>query len=337
MTLLGLSDTGTSVAYVSAKNRSVYGRVVLVSGPEGLLADRAVKELLAQALAEDPEAEVAQIDANRLDAGRLAEITGSSLFSTHSVAVILDLAMLPADLVDAVASLAANPSEDASVILVHGGGVKGKKLLDLVKKSGAEVIDCPTIKAWELPQFVTAEAKRGGGIDKDAAQLLVEAVGHDLRSLAAAISQLLADSDAGTISIQLVRRYFGGRSEVTSFAVADAALSGRTGQAMEQLRWALSTGVAPVLVTSALASGLRGLGKLITAGSGLRDGDLAREVGVPPWKLKSMRQQSRGWDQARLASAVKAVATADAEIKGAADDAGYALERAVLAVARSRS
>ena len=122
---------------------------------------------------------------------------------------------------------------------------------------------------------------------------------------------------------------------MTSFAVADAALAGRTGVAMEQLRWALSTGVAPVLVTSALASGLRGLGKLITAASGLRDADLAREVGVPPWKLKSMRAQARGWDERGVATAL-AVATADAEVKGAADDAGFALERAVLTVATAR-
>jgi len=118
--------------------------------------------------------------------------------------------------------------------------------------------------------------------------------------------------------------------------VADAALAGRTGVAMEQLRWALATGVAPVLITSALASGIRGLGKLITAGSGQREADLAREVGVPPWKLKSMRSQARGWDQGSLASALKAVAVADADVKGAADDAAFALERAVLSVSRLR-
>ena len=100
-----------------------------------------------------------------------------------------------------------------------------------------------------------------------AASALVDAVGHDLRALAAAVAQLHSDSEGGPITVDQVRRYFGGRSEVTSFAVADAALAGRTGVAMEQLRWALATGVAPVLITSALASGVRGLGKLITAGS----------------------------------------------------------------------
>jgi DNA polymerase-3 subunit delta len=123
---------------------------------------------------------------------------------------------------------------------------------------------------------------------------------------------------------------------VTSFAVADGALTGRTGVAMEQLRWALSTGVAPVLVTSALAARLRGLGKLMTAGPGLADNELAREVGVPPWKLRTMRSQARGWDQSGIAQALKAVATADAEVKGAATDADFALERAVLAVAQAR-
>jgi DNA polymerase-3 subunit delta len=37
-----------------------------------------------------------------------------------------------------------------------------------------------------------------------------------------------------------------------------------------------------------------------------------------------------------VASALKAVAMADADVKGAADDAAYALERAVLSVSRLR-
>src|SRR4029453_4166632 len=107
----------------------------------------------------------------------------------------------------------------------------------------------------------------------------------------------------------------------------DAALAGRTGVAMEQLRWALATGVAPVLITSALASGVRGLGKLLTAGSGQREADLARGGGGPPGKLKSMRSQARGWDQGSLATALKAVAAADADVKGAANDAALPLGR----------
>ena len=317
--------------------RSLFGRVTLVSGPESLLADRAVTSLLAELRAESPEAEVARADAERLDPARFSEMTSASLFATRRVAVVDNLADLPAELFDLVLDVARQPSEDLALVLVHGGGQKGKGLLDKLKAAKVQVVDAPAVKAWELPQFVAAEARRiGAGIDPGAAQTLVDAVGHDLRSLASAVSQLVSDGEGGPIEEVQVRRYFGGRSEVTSFAVADAALAGRTGVAMEQLRWALATGVAPVLVTSALASGLRGLGKLVTAGSGLRENDLAREVGVPPWKLKTMRSQARGWDQGGLAAALQAVARADAEVKGAADDAAFALERAVLTVARAR-
>ena len=301
------------------------------------MADRAVDELRDRIRATAPEAELSEIEASRLDGAKLAEVTNPSLFADRRAAVITDLASLPAELHPSVTALAVKPVADLAVVLVHGGGPKGKPLLDKLKAAGVEVVDCPQVKAWELPQFVSAEAKQlGTTLEPGAAQALVDAVGNDLRALASAVRQLVADSEGGPLTPDQVRRYFAGRSEVTSFAVADATLAGRTGLAMEQLRWALGTGVAPVLVTSALATGVRGLGKLVSAGGGLREADLAKEVGVPPWKLKSMRAQARGWDAAGLAQALKAVAAADADIKGAADDAAYALERMVLTVSRAR-
>jgi DNA polymerase III subunit delta len=301
------------------------------------LADRAVEALCHQMRSEAPDVEVSEIEAARLDPGKLAEITSPSLFSSRRAAVITELEDLAPELGVDLVNLAEEQLPDLAVITVHRGGQKGKGLLEKLKSADVEVIECAAVKTWELPQFVSGEAKRAGSsIDGAAASALVDAIGHDLRALAAAVAQLLSDGEEVPITVDQVRRYFGGRSEVTSFAVADAALAGRTGDAMEQLRWALATGVAPVLVTSALASGVRGLGKLITAGTGQREVDLAREVGVPPWKLKSMRSQARGWDQVGLATALKVIAAADADVKGAADNTAYALERAVLAVSRLR-
>ena len=319
-----------------ASPTSVYGRTTLISGPESLLAERAVSGLLEQIARDGVEVEVSRAEAGRLDAGRLAEMCGASLFSTRRAAVLTDLAQLPGDLAPAVLEVVQAGLPDLALVLVHGGGQKGKGLLDKIRAAGADVVDCPPVKLWELPQFVAAEVRRAEGtIDPGASQALVDAVGSDLRALAAAAAQLVADTE-GRVGSDDVRRYFGGRSEVTSFAVSDAVLAGRTGPAMEQLRWALTSGVAPVLVTSALALGVRGLGRLLGSGAGQRDVDLAREIGVPPWKLKSMRAQARGWDAAGLATALRVVAVADAEVKGAADDAGFALESALLKIAAAR-
>src|SRR5690606_39702445 len=80
----------------------------------------------------------------------------------------------------------------------------------------------------------------------EACQALVDALGSDLRELASAVSQLVADVE-GTIDEAVVGRYYTGRAEASSFTVADRAVEGRTAEALEALRWSLSTGVAPVL------------------------------------------------------------------------------------------
>jgi DNA polymerase-3 subunit delta len=328
---------GVASSKRTSPQTSAYGVATLVTGPERLLAERAIAAVLERARAAEPAVEIDQVSAPQLDSGRLVELTSPSLFSTRRAVVLDDLTELTSDLVGQVAGLAQGVDADLALVLVHNGAARNKKLVDAVKAAKAEVVECPSVKSWDLPQFVTREVRRlGGSVESEAPALLVEAVGHDLRALAAAVSQLLADSETASITAAQVRRYFGGRAEVTSFAVADATLAGRTGVAMEQLRWALSTGVAPVLVTSAFASGVRGLGRLVGAPTGLREGDLAREVGVPPWKLKSMRSQARGWDQRGLANALQAVAVADAQVKGASGDAEFALEQLVLAVAAIR-
>lgn len=303
-----------------------------------MLAERAVATVMGKAQKERPDAEVHDVEAIRLDAGRLGELAGASLFASSSIVIIRDLGNLPLELSDQLLALAADPPEDVAVVLVHAGGQKGRGLLDKVKKSKPEIRDNPALKPKDLVRFVTDEAKsRRIRLTPDAARFLIDAVGHDLRALAGAVSQLVADRAGDEeVTTDLIRQYFGGRAEVSSFAVADQALAGNTVSALEQLRWALNTGVAPVLVTSALAAGLRGLGKLQAHRSGMGDNDLARDIGVPPWKIRSMRQQLRGWDQRGLALAIGQVARADADVKGAADVPDYALERCVLAVVACR-
>lgn len=317
---------------------STFAHSLLVTGPEAFLAERAVAAAVEQARAERADVEVSRVAAGELDEGRLAEMTGGSLFSSACVAVIEDIGSLPSELADAVVDLAANPSAELLLILVHPGGVKGKALLDRLRKAAATITDCPAVKPWELTSFVQAEFKRAGGrIDPAGAQALVDAVGSDLRALVGAAQQLLSDADGGVVSLELIRRYFGGRAEVTSFSVADDLLSGREAQAMEKLRWAQETGVAPVLITSACAAALRSLGRYLDArGERRSEAELAREVGVPPWKLKDLARQARSWSEPAIARAIRAVALADGEVKGAATDPGFALEKMLIEVDRCR-
>lgn len=316
-----------------------FATATLVQGPEGLLAERAVNELVRAATDARPDATVSRVSAASLDRGTLAEITTGSLFSTAAVAVIDDLAELPSEVADELVRLAGDPPDDVALILVHAGGAKGRALLDRLRKAGVRVIEATAVKPWELPQFAVAEARRRGGrIDRGSAEALVDAVGSDLRSVSAAVAQLLADAPEPVIVLADVQRYFAGRAEVSGFAVADHCLDGDREAALGSLRWALERGVAPVLLTSAVASGLRNLGKYLGARDDrLREAELARRVGVPPWKLKDLNRLARGWTPDAVAAAIALAATADAQVKGAAGDPAFALELLVLRVIDCRS
>ncbi|RRD47789.1 DNA polymerase III subunit delta [Tessaracoccus sp. OH4464_COT-324] len=313
---------------------SVFGSALLVTGSESLLAERAVAERKKAALSEMPDAEVNTVRADELGERMLSEVVGGSLFASHVIAVIEDLGSCPAEAIDALVAAVKSPVPESCLILVHGGGNKGKGVVEKVKKAGAEVVAVKAPNARGLRDFVLREARNHRlRMDGEAAETLLAAVGTDLRAIAGAVSQLAQDSESREIDSSLVRRYFAGRAEVTSFAVADAALAGRSSAAMEQLRWALGTGVAPVLITSAMAGNFRGLGKYLElSGRRSSDGDLAARLGVPFFKLRTFAECSRYWSVTGVAEALQAIAQGDAEIKGAATDAEYALEKMLLTV-----
>ena len=321
------------------KASDVLGHVTLVTGPEEFLNQRAVSAAVRAVRAFDPESELSETTADQVTMAVLGDLAAPSLFSSIRCVVVRQLEDLPEESHEGLVDYAAAPAEDIGLVLVHSGGQKGSGLLNKLRKHKATVgeVKSAPLKPSEFSRFVSQEVRaHGGRIAEDAADLLVQAIGQDLRALAAAADQLAHDFPGEPLTAGVVKKYFGGRAEVKSFAIADAALYGRTAGALEELRWALDNGTAPVLVTSAFASGLRGLARLRGAGRGLRDADLAREAGVPPWKLRILREQARGWDDRGLAVAISAVAQADADVKGAGSDAAYALERMVLTVSGAR-
>ncbi len=317
----------------------VLGRVTLVTGKEEYLSARTVEEVRAVVRAADPEAEISDASAATLTLATLGEMSAPSLFSAVRCVVVTGLENLPDESVDGLVGYAAEPVDDVALVLVHGGGQKGSGLLAKLRKLKAVTeVRSAELKPSEFPQFVVSEARRHGGtIEREAATALVESIGHDLRALAAAAHQLTHDFPGTRIGESTVKQYFGGRAEAKSFAVADAAINGQVRRALEELRWALETGTAPVLVTSAFAGSLRGLARYAGADRRMGDNALAGAIGVPPWKLRTIRDQARSWSEDGLARAIGAVARADAEVKGAAGDPSYTLERLVLTISELRA
>lgn len=318
--------------------------VTLIVGEEEFLVDRAVRDAQAQARAALAEASGAgdgdlhDLEASALAHGELASLTSPSLFGGGAVVIIRNAQNAGKEVAAELTGYARSPVPDAAVILTHAGGAKGKALLTDLGKAKVHQVDCPKLsRASERTDFVKNEFRRAGRqADAEAVRALLDAIGGDLRELASAASQLAADTE-GRISAATVARYYRGRAEATGFSVADHAVEGRLNEALEQLRWALATGTAPVLITSALATGVRLLGRVGGAPRGASPNALAAEVGAPPWKIDRVRQQLRGWHPDGVARALQAVAEADAQVKGGGVSPEYALERVIRQVVAYRA
>src|SRR5829696_2824401 len=237
----------------------VLGHVVLVTGKEEYLSARTVSSVREAVRAHDAEAELAESAAADLTLASLGEMSAPSLFSSIRCVIVLGLEDLPDESVEGLLGYCATPADDVALVLVHSGGPKGSGVLTKLRKLPAVTeVKSEEVRANEMPAFVTSEvASHGAKIAPDAATFLVQAVGNDLRSLAAAADQLTNDYPGEQLTVEKVQRYFGGRAEAKSFTVADAAFAGRRAVALEELRWALDTGTAPVLVTSAMAASAR--------------------------------------------------------------------------------
>ena len=240
--------------------------VTLVVGEEEFLVDRAVRELIAAARAgqEGDAGDVHDRDAADLAPGELDSLTSPSLFGGGSVVVIRSAQNASKDVTAELTRYLSRPAEDAVLILTHAGGAKGKDLLAAAKTAKAQILERPKLTRFsERLDFIKSEFRRlGRSADDAAARALLDAVGSDLRELAAACDQLAADEE-DRVDEAVVARYYRGRAESTGFSVADRAVEGHLAPALEQLRWALATGVSPVLICSALAQGVRLLGRVV--------------------------------------------------------------------------
>jgi DNA polymerase-3 subunit delta len=157
-----------------------------------------------------------------------------------------------------------------------------------------------------------------------------------LRELSAAVSQLAADTPAGVIEESHVNKYHQGKIETTGFDVADKVMDGNFAESLITLRHAIATGTDPVMITSAIASSLRGIAKVSGINRSQKSFELAGELGMAPWQIDKARRQLNGWNANTLTAAVEAIAKCDAQVKGGASDPIYALEQALSRICAAR-
>lgn len=312
--------------------------VVLISGPEQFLADRASRSIREALRTVDASLEVHDIDASGYGHGELFTLASPSLFAEPRLIRVEGVEKASDAFLEDAKRYLAEPAEDTTLVLRHAGGQRGKGLLDAVRGDpgasiGAVEVVCAEVKKdADRLGFAQAEFRRlEAQIAPNALRALVAAYQGGLGELAGAIEQLV--SNVGKrLTEQDVERATEGRVEAGAFKVADAATAGRAADALVLLRQALSTGTDPIPMLAALNMKVRAMARVYGARGS--SGELASAFGMAPWQVERAQRETRGWTETDLARAIDLAAETELALKGGSRDPVYALERYVLFVAR---
>ena len=301
--------------------------VVFVTGSESYLAGRAIREIRSQLRQQFPDLEVSEIEDGTYTPGALFNFASPSLFGEPRLVVIHSAAE---GLKEDLKKFLDQPADSVTVLIRLSNlvGHSGSIRKELSKQ--ALVVSCEELKKdSERIDFVNREFKLAKvPIELPAVRALVAAFNAELGELGAACSQLISNFEKVTLS--QVEETFGGRVETNAFKIADAALSGNATEAIRLFRHGFATGIDSVALVAALTMRIRQLARLFND----RNASPA-SLGMQPWQVDKARKELSGWSESELADLVELAAVTDGDVKGAAKDPEYSVERLLLAMARA--
>ncbi|MCQ9353236.1 DNA polymerase III subunit delta [Corynebacterium sp. 153RC1] len=308
-------------------------QVHLIVGENEFLAERAREAVVAQVRAEQsPDVVVSTLRAGDVTEHELIDLFSPSLFGEDRLVVLTnteDAGKEPAAL---ILDAAMNPAPGITLIISHSGGGRQKQLATKLRKI-ATVHEVANLKPSERPRWVTDEFRRHGvRVTPDVVQAVLEGVGSDLRELASAISQLVADN-AGNVTEAAVREYYVGVAEVSGFDIADLACSGQTQRAVASTRRALQLGTSPVALAAALSMKVSAIARLYST-MRVDAHALAGQLGMAPFVVEKTAKIARRWSSSAVSEAVIVMADLDATVKGQGGDPEYAIEQAVARISQ---
>jgi DNA polymerase III subunit delta len=103
-----------------------------------------------------------------------------------------------------------------------------KRLHDAIKRAGGEISDQENLKPWELPKWVTQQARAYGlGLTPEAARALVNQVGERQERLLRELEKLVLEFGPGTdLDAEQIQDLTASSAEHKAWTLADALLSG---------------------------------------------------------------------------------------------------------------
>ncbi len=219
----------------------------------------------------------------------------------------------PAAAIDALLHYMQSPSP-STVLVIHGSGIDGRsRLVNAARKEGHAFKFEALKKDDEAVAYVLGEARaRRRAMAREAAVTLVAAVGTGRSELLAALDQAMLHAGDGPIGLADVEVMVARTREGNIFHLTDAVGRGDATAALVVLAQMFSAGEKDTGVAmQVLAMLTRQIRLIFTAKVGGPDA-----VKLPPFLLRGLESQARGFSEARLRTAYASLVRLDRDLKG---------------------
>ncbi len=190
----------------------------------------------------------------------------------------------------------------------------------LLKAAGqyGQVIQCMLPKGAALESWITKRAKSiGVSISPDAAALLANFIGNQLRLLANELDKLATYAGNGAIiHVDDVRKLSAQVQEARIFDLTDALAQRNRKQALDILHDLLADGEPPLKLISTITTQVRSLVLVKELSQkGMRAGQIASTIGMAPFVADKALRQVGKFTPAQLEGAYRQLLATDAALK----------------------
>jgi DNA polymerase-3 subunit delta len=219
----------------------------------------------------------------------------------------------------------------------EGRAMAPAELHAAVGAAGGDVSEQATVKAWDLPKWVQAQA-RGHGLELDAAaaRALVAQVGDRQQRLARELEKLaLCLGGGGRLDVEAVAELAAGGAERKLWALADALVAGDGPASLRLYLRLRAQGERLEGMSFWMTKRVReALGVAVALEAGQPPAEIKRGLRMPPKAANRFIADVRRTDAARLRHALVTLADLELDSRGASELAADTLAlRAIEAIA----
>lgn len=303
-----------------AKQLSEYKPVYLIYGEQDLLLERALEQLKRSV------GELADLDFNSEtfdgEDAKADEIVAACntlpFASERRLVVVRNVEKMGKDSAEALVRYAENPSETTILALVAKKLAKNTRLYKAVDKLGG-LIERAAPRPSEYPAEVQRLFERiGNTVTIEGAELMVNAVGKDLRRLSVEVDKAVAFTGAKThLTVDDIEQVVSTAATTSVFELGAALGDRDSARALRLVNRLVDDGES---IHGLHALSLRQVRDLIAARALIDRGresaaELAATLGRPEWQVRTIPRQARGFTSEELVDILRAAAAGEAEMK----------------------